>query len=278
MANKVWFITGISRGLGHALAQAALERGDRVIGTTREGLAPEGLSTEKLDVLPLEAGDAASIERAMTAAFALHGRIDVLVNNAGYGLIGPVEAASDEEVRRNFEINVFGPLAILRHALPRMRAQGRGHIVNISSIAGIAPGAGSGIYAGTKAALWAISSALSQELAPFGLWVTSVEPGSFRTDFLSGRSMLRTAAHIDGYAASSGRAVDTLLDKDGKQIGAPHRAALAILAAVDADEPPLDLLLGSDALQRAQIRLDRFDDDRRRWEDVSRGTDFPETA
>jgi NAD(P)-dependent dehydrogenase (short-subunit alcohol dehydrogenase family) len=278
MTNRVWFITGISRGLGYALAQAALARGDLVVGTTRSGAAPDGLPAQGLSVLPLEAGDPASIEQAVASAYALHGRIDVLVNNAGYGLLGPVEAASEQEVRDIFNINLFGPLAIIRRALPRMRAQGRGHIINISSIAGIAPAPGSGIYAGTKAALWAISCALSQELAPFGLWVTSVEPGSFRTDFLSSRSVLRTGSNVDDYAATSGRAVDGLLTKDGKQAGDPRQGALAILEAVDADEPPLDLLLGSDALQRARTRLDRFDDDVQRWEDISRGTDFQDAA
>ncbi|GLK82808.1 SDR family NAD(P)-dependent oxidoreductase [Ancylobacter defluvii] len=278
MTGRVWFITGIARGLGHSLAQVALERGDRVIGTTRDGALPGGLSKQDLEVLPLDLGDPASIKQALASAYALHGRIDVLVNNAGYGLLGPVEAASDPEVRDIFNINLFAPLAVIRHALPRMRAQGCGHIVNISSIAGIAPAPGSGIYAGTKAALSAISYALSQEVAPFGLWVTAVEPGAFRTEFLSSRSILRTAAHIDDYAATSGRAVDGLLCRDGRQAGDPRLAALAILEAVEAEEPPLDLLLGSDALRRAQARLDHLDDDLRRWEDVSRSTDLPETA
>ncbi|AOF92560.1 oxidoreductase [Sinorhizobium sp. RAC02] len=278
MVKRVWFITGISRGLGYALAQAAHERGDLVIGTTRSGAAPEWLEAQGLHVLPLDMGDAASIDQALASAFALHGRIDVLVNNAGYGLLGSVEAADDREVRDIFAVNLFAPLAIIRRALPRMRGQGRGHIVNVASIAGIAPAPGSGIYAGTKAALSAISYALAQELAPFGLWVTVVEPGSLRTDFLSDRSVLRSGATIDDYAATSGRAVDGLLSKDGRQAGDPQRAAQAILAAVDAEEPPLDLLLGSDALQRARTRLDRFDDDVRQWEDVSRSADFPQMA
>ncbi|MGQ3215919.1 MAG: oxidoreductase [Shinella sp.] len=275
MAKRVWFITGISRGLGFALAQVALERGDAVIGTTRSGAAPEGLAMRDLHVLPLDMADAASIEQALASALVLHGRIDVLVNNAGYGLLGSVEAAGEHEVRDIFAVNLFAPLTLIRHALPRMREQGRGHIVNIASVAGIAPAPGSGIYAGTKAALSAISYALAQELAPFGLWVTAVAPGSFRTDFLSSRSALRSGSTIDDYAATSGRAVDGLLSKDGKQAGDPRQAARAILEAVDAEEPPLDLLLGSDALQRARTRLDRFDDDLRQWEDVSRSTDFP---
>lgn len=278
MGNKVWFITGISRGLGRALAQAALDSGDLVVGTTRSGKAPEGLASPNLTVVPLEAGSLQSIEHAVASTHTLHGRIDVLVNNAGYGLLGPVEAASDAEVRDIFNVNLFAPLAVIRQALPLMRAQGRGHIVNISSVAGVAPAPGSGIYAGTKAALSAISFVLAQELAPFGLWVTSVEPGSFRTDFLSSRSVLRTQSNVDDYAATSGRAVDGLLTKDGRQIGDPRRGALAIIDAVYADEPPADLLLGSDALQRARARLDRFDDDLRRWEDVSRTTDFPDPA
>jgi len=274
MAGKIWFITGISRGVGLALAKAALARGDHVVGTTRDGKAPEGLATERLGVLALDVTDLDRAGEAVREAHALHGRLDVIVNNAGYGLLGSVESADAAAVQHVFEANLFGPLAIIRAALPLLRAQASGHIVNISSIAALAPAAGSGIYAATKAAISALSVSLAQEVAPLGIWVTAVAPGSFRTDFLSEQSMRRTAQTIEDYAATSGRTVDGLLDKHGRQAGDPRLAARAILAAVDADEPPLDLLLGTDALERSRRRLDRFESDVRQWEDLSTSTDF----
>lgn len=274
MTKRIWLITGISRGLGHALAEAALARGDAVIGTTRDGTRPSRLKGD-LTVLALEMSAPGEVAHIVRQAHAVHGRFDVVVNNAGYGLLGSIEAAADDDVSHLFGVNVFGPLALIRAVLPMLRAQNSGHIINISSIAAFAPAAGSGLYSATKAALAALSYGLAQEVAPFGIWVTSVSPGSFRTEFLSPRSARRTAGDIDDYAASSGRALEGLLAKDGRQIGNPDAAALAILQAVDADEPPLDLLLGSDALRRARVRLDRFEEDVRRWEDVSLGTDFP---
>lgn len=274
MAGKIWFITGISRGLGFALANAALANGDHVVGTTRDGKPSEGLATERLSVLALDMKDLDRAGGVVREAQALHGRLDVIVNNAGYGLLGSVESADAAAVQHVFEVNLFGPLAIIRAALPLLRAQGSGHIVNISSIAALAPAAGSGIYAATKAAISALSVSLAQEVAPLGIWVTAVAPGSFRTDFLSEQSMRRTAQTIEDYAATSGRTVDGLLDKHGRQAGDPRLAAQAILAAVDADEPPLDLLLGTDALERSRRRLDRFESDVRQWEDLSASTDF----
>jgi NAD(P)-dependent dehydrogenase (short-subunit alcohol dehydrogenase family) len=271
MTRKVWFITGIARGLGHAIAQAALARGDAVIGTTRDGNVPAGLTGE-LTVLALDMRMLDAVADVASRAAAHHGRLDVVVNNAGYGLVGPVEAAQDDEVAELFRVNVFAPLAVIRAVLPTLRAQKSGHIVNIASVAGIAPGAASGAYSASKAAIVALSQSLAQEVAPFGIWVTSVAPGSFRTDFLSDRSAQRSTAEIADYAA--GGSVAGLLAKDGRQIGNPAAAATAILEAVDADEPPLDLLLGSDALQRTRTRLDRFDEDIRRWKDVSLSTDF----
>ena len=274
MADKIWFITGISRGLGFALAEAALASGDQVIGTTRDGKVPEGLAAERLCVLALDIQDFDRAGDVVREAHALHGRLDVVVNNAGYGLLGSVESADAAAVQHVFEVNLFGPLAIIRAALPLLRAQASGHVVNISSIAAHAPAAGSGIYAATKAAISALSVSLAQEVAPLGIWVTAVAPGSFRTDFLSEQSMRRTAQTIEDYAATSGRTVDGLLDKHGRQAGNPRLAAQAILAAVDADEPPLDLLLGTDALDRSRHRLDRFESDLRQWENLSSSTDY----
>lgn len=266
---KVWLITGISRGLGHALATAALAAGDRVIGTTRSGDTPEGLSGDLL-VLPFEASDPAAADRLVADAFAAHGRIDVLVNNAGYGLLGPLEETDDQAMRDLFEVNVFAPFRLIRAALPRFRAQESGHIVNIASIAGAAPSLGAGVYGATKAALSAMSYSLAAEVAPLGLWVSVVSPGAFRTQFLGDDSIRRTTGR------GAYRGVDDALAQwaanDGAQLGDPALAAAAILQLVDADEPPLDLLLGQDALDRAERRADRLAADIRDWRAVSADT------
>lgn len=271
---KTWFITGISRGLGKAMAQAALARGDTVIGTVREGSPDLEPGNGALHVLPLDIADGAAIAPAIERAFDYTGRIDVLVNNAGYGLLGAIEEATDAEVQRLFDVNVFGPFRLIRAALPRMRQQGAGHIINVTSIAGRAPTASSGMYAATKAAVEGLSQSLSQEVAPFGLKVTAVAPGAFRTDFLTDHSVRRSQS-ATAYDASVGRSVAYLDNMAGKQLGDPARAAIAILEIVDAPEPPLHLLLGSDALRRAREKLDTVIDEVDRWEHVTRSTDFP---
>jgi len=267
--TRVWLITGISRGLGRTLAEAALAAGDRVIGTTRSGDVPEGLAGD-LRVLPFEAADPASADRLAADAFAAHGRIDVLVNNAGYGLLGAVEDISDQAVRDIFEVNVFAPFRLIRATLPHFRAQGRGHIINLASIAGVAPSEGAGIYGATKAALAAMSYSLAAEVASFGVWVSVVSPGAFRTDFL-GKDSIRRIAGQGLY-----REVDDALGRwaanDGRQMGNPVLAAAAIMQMVEADEPPLDLLLGQDALDRAERRADRMTADIRDWRSVSANT------
>jgi NAD(P)-dependent dehydrogenase (short-subunit alcohol dehydrogenase family) len=171
---KTWFITGISRGLGKTLAEAALARGDTVIGTVREGAPDISPGRGTLHVLTLDVADADAIAPAVAEAFAKTARVDVLVNNAGYGLLGAIEEASDAEVARLFDVNVFGPFRLIRAALPRLRQQGSGHIVNITSIAGRAPMASPGMYAAAKSAVEGLSQSLGQEVAPFGLKVTAI--------------------------------------------------------------------------------------------------------
>lgn len=274
---KTWFITGISRGLGKALAEAVLARGDTVIGTVREGRPDIAAGTGTLHVLALDVADAAAIGPALDAAFATTGRIDVLVNNAGYGLLGAIEEAGDGEVERLFDVNLFGPFRLIRAALPRLRAQGSGHIVNITSIAGRAPMASSGMYAAAKAAMEGLSQSLSQEVAPFGLKVTAVAPGGFRTDFLTAHS-IRRSSDATAYADSVGKSLAYLDDMAGRQPGDPVRAAAAILEIVDSTEPPLHLLLGSDALRRGREKLDAVIEEIDRWEALTRSTDFPAGA
>ena len=272
---KNWLITGVSRGIGKALAEAALARGDTVIGTTREGEPDIAKGKGTFHCLRLEVRDPAAIEATVARAFALAGRLDVVVNNAGYGLLTPIEEAKDAEMAHVFEVNVFGPVRVIRAVLPRLRAQRSGHIVNITSIAGRAPAAGSGLYAATKAALEGLSSSLSQEVAHLGIKVTAVAPGQFRTDFLSDHSIRKRTFWMDDYAASAGKVIERLGTQDGKQQGDPVRGAQAILAAVDSDTPPLHLLLGPDALRRAREKLDTVIDEMDRWEPITRSTDFP---
>ncbi len=272
---KSWLITGVSRGLGKALAEAALARGDTVIGTVREGDPHIANGRGSFQRLTLDMRDSQAIEAAASRTFELVDRLDVVVNNAGHGLLGPVESVTDREMIGLFETNVFGPVRLIRAVLPRLRAQRSGHIINVTSIAGRAPNAGSGVYAATKSALEALSKALSQELAPLGIKVTAIAPGAFRTDFLSDHSIRRTEAGAQDYAASAGKVLVALDNMAGKQIGDPVRAAHSILKVVDSQTPPLHLLLGSDALRRERDKLDSLIDEMDRWEAETRSTDFP---
>lgn len=274
---KTWFITGISRGLGKSLAQAALARGDTVVGTVREGAPDFDAGCGTLHSLPVDLTDAATIAPTVQAAFDKAGRIDVLVNNAGYGLLGALEEATDAEFERLFAVNVFAPFAVIRAALPALRRQGSGHILNVTSIAGRAPAGSSGLYSATKSALEGLTQSLAQEIAPFGLKATAVAPGAFRTDFLSDHSIRRSQGGTH-YAESVGTGIARLDAMAGRQIGDPDKAAAAILELVDAPNPPLHLLLGSDALRRAREKLDAVIDEIDRWETVTRSTDYAQGA
>lgn len=274
---RTWLITGISRGLGRALAQAVLRRGDQVIGTTRDGRSDLPASAN-LEVLKLDAADPEQIRTAMRRVHALS-RLDVVVNNAGYGLIGAVEELSTPQVYEMFAANFFGSFHLLQEVLPLLRTQRSGRIINISSASALAPPPGFGIYGASKAALEAMSDALAQELAPLRIHVSIVEPGQLRTDFLASSS-LRYAAHgIADYAASSGRTIERLHQANGRQPGDPEAAAQAIVELAEAESPPLRLLLGSDALQRARNKLAQTISEIDRWEELSRSVDFAaETA
>ena len=279
--KKTWFITGVSRGLGKAMAEAALERGDTVIGTVREDAPAIKTGTGDLHLLKLDVADSEAITPVVAQAFAISGRIDVLVNNAGYGLLGAIEAASDAEVEQLFEVNVFGPFRLIRAALPQLRAQGAGHIINITSIAGRAPMASSGLYAAAKSAMEGLSQSLSEEVAPFGLKVTAIAPGGFRTDFLDDHSIRRSTdshadAVTDAYADSVGKLLEHLDSTAGQQLGDPARGAAAILAVADAPNPPLHLLIGSDALRRGRAKVAALSQEMDRWEALTLSTDFPD--
>lgn len=276
--TKIWFITGISRGLGRELAKAALGQADVVIGTTRDGTSDLACGAGELYVLPLELPDARQVERVVRQAYALHRHLDVVVNNAGYGLLGAIEETSNDQVQHLFDVNFFGPLQVIRAVLPLLRQQLSGHIINLSSIAGLAPAPGSGLYAATKFALEGMSQSLAQEVAPLGIKVTVVEPGAFRTDFLSQHSLRKADGHIDDYAHTAGARTDHLSRIAGHQLGDPALAAKAILEIVRTPEPPLHLLLGSDALRRTREQQMELAAEIDQWESLSRSTDSPDGA
>ncbi len=271
-----WFITGISRGLGKALAKAALAQGDTVVGTVRSGIVSFDHDAGSLHILNVDLVDGASIEAVVRDAFNLVGKIDVIVNNAGYGLLSALESATDAEVERLFAVDVFAPFRLIRAALPYLREQGSGHIVNVTSIAGRAPSTGSALYSSAKAALEGLSAALSLEVAPLGIKVTAVAPGAFRTDFLSNHSIRKSDEAHSAYGETIGKSSAAFDAAAGRQLGDPERAAAAIITMVRSENPPLHLLLGSDALRRMRAKLDQVVDEIDGWEAITRSTDYPE--
>ncbi|MBS0658847.1 MAG: SDR family NAD(P)-dependent oxidoreductase [Verrucomicrobia bacterium] len=275
MDTRVWFITGCSSGFGKALAEAVLESGDRLIGTARDVRSITDFDQfDRGRTCALDVTDPVSVAAARQFALEAWGRVDVLVNNAGYGLVGAVEECSEEQIRRCFETNFHGPLRVIREFLPALRAQGRGHIVNLSAAAAISNYAGFGAYGGAKAALELLSESLRAELAPFGIRVSLVQPGPFRTDFIA-RSLEKAEATIPGYERSSGKFGRFLETLSGRQPGDPAKAAQAILALVRADSPPMRLVLGKYAHEKVRRRCGELERERAAWESVGLPTDFP---
>ena len=251
----VWFITGCSTGFGHALAERVLAHGYRCVVTARNLSQIEPIVAPHRETglaCALDVTDAAARERAVSAAEARFGRIDVLVNNAGWGYNSAIEEGEEDVVRAMFEANVFALAAMMRRVLPGMRARGYGHIVNLSSIGGLTGNPGTGYYCATKFAVEGMSQSLAHEARHLGIRVTLVEPGPFRTDF-QGRSMTIPKATLDAYAETAGARRTQLRQSQGKQPGDPVRAADAIIKAVDSDDPPLHLVLGK-AGARARTR------------------------
>jgi NAD(P)-dependent dehydrogenase (short-subunit alcohol dehydrogenase family) len=274
VSQPVWFITGVSRGLGRALAAAVLARGDTVVGTTRDGASDLAAGAGVLHVVPLDVTAEGQAVAAVERAHELTGRIDVVVNNAGHGLLASIEQTPEHLARELFDVNFFGALRVTQAVLPHLRAQRSGHIVNLSSVAGRAPAAGSGLYAASKCALAGMSEALAAELAPLGIHVTIVEPGAFRTDFLASTSVRTVPVEIADYDGTAGATLDRLVPMDGLQLGDPYRAVEAIISVVEAPEPPLHLVLGADALDRSRANVAALTGDMDRWEHVSRETGF----
>lgn len=278
---KVWFITGTSKGLGQAFAEAALLRGDRVAATARDTSTLEPMAQQFGDaVLPiqLEVTDKLAVAAAVASAHDRFGALDVVVNNAGRGLIGAVEEATEEEVRAVFDTNFFGPLWTTQAVLPFMRARRSGHIVQVSSIGGLVAFPMVGFYNASKWALEAMTDALAQEVAEFGIKVTLVEPGPMRTEWAN-TSMPLGFHHQDPYAGALEARLDMMKDERAlRQPGDPVRAAEALLRLVDAKTPPLRLIMGNAALDLAIDRYHRRMAEWAAWEKVSRGADFPTAA
>lgn len=274
--HRVWMITGTSQGFGRELVRAALEAGDCVIATSRDPhrvAATFDGASERLLTVRMNLQDHSQIAAAVQSGINGFGRIDVLVNNAGHGLIGAVEEASDVEIASVHETNVFGLLRVTRAVLPYMREQGGGHIVNLSSIGGLVGIPGFGIYNSTKFAVEGLSEALAEEVRPLGIRVTIVEPGPFRTAFLAG-SLAHASRILPDYEPTSGRTRSGAIERNGNQPGDPVRAAEAIVKIVMSDDPPRHLLLGRFAYEQAVAKLDRLRREFETWRDVTLNTDF----
>jgi NAD(P)-dependent dehydrogenase (short-subunit alcohol dehydrogenase family) len=271
-----WLITGCSTGLGRALAEAVVAAGHNAAVTARDAARVADLAegnTDRVLALPLDVTDREQVTSTVSQAEEKFGGIDVLVNNAGYGYRAAVEEGDDPDIRKLFETQFFGAVAMIKAVLPGMRARRSGAIVNISTIGVQIMPAGSGYYAGSKAALEGMSGALHSELQPLGISVTVVEPGAFRTDF-AGRSLTQSSTVIEDYADTAGKRRKERETAHGTQPGDPAKAAQAIIAAVESDEPPAFLLLGNDALKiyrrLAEARLETIE----AWEHLTTSTDM----
>jgi NAD(P)-dependent dehydrogenase (short-subunit alcohol dehydrogenase family) len=276
MSKQTIFITGISTGLGRALSQEALAAGHRVVGTVRQEKAKtefEALKPGEAFARILDVRDYAAVERTVADVESSVGPIDVLVNNAGYGHEGLVEESPIEELIQQFEVNVFGAVAAIKAVLPFMRQRRRGRILNITSMGGLMTFPGIAYYHGSKFALEGISGSLGKEVKPFGIFVTAVEPGMFRTDW-AGRSMVRSKRSIADYDASFEPVRAARKSRDGNQPGDPVKAARAMLKLIEAANPPTHLMLGPDALKFVREDRKAFDEEVLAWESLSASTNF----
>ena len=275
--TQIWFVTGASKGLGLALTQELLQSGHAVAATSRDLSAlTEAVSAQSEGFLPLEMdlSDDQSVASAIAQTVAKWGRVDVVVNNAGYGQLGTLEELSDAEARQNFDVNVFGLLGVTRAAMPQLRVQKSGHIFNIGSVGGYNGGfAGWGVYCATKFAVAGLSEALAAEAAPFGIGVTVVYPGYFRTEFLDAGSLGKPAHPIAAYTKA--RESEAFHEGvKGNQPGDPHKAARVMMDVAASDAPPLHLFLGADAYDMAHQKIEQVQADLNAWEEPATSTDM----
>ncbi|HTK02520.1 MAG TPA: oxidoreductase [Bordetella sp.] len=280
LSTPVWFITGCSTGFGRALALAVIARGWPVVATARDKSRIADLAEQAPDrvlALDLDVTDASAIETAVRAAQDRFGRIDVLVNNAGYGYQSTVEEGVEAEIRAQFDANVFGLFAMTRAVLPGMRERRQGHVINITSVAGLVGFQGSAYYAASKHAVEGFSDALAAEGAPLGIQVTCVEPGPFRTDW-AGRSLRQTPTRIADYADSSAKRMQATRENSGKQAGDPDRAAQAIIHITEVDKAPRHLVLGAFGVKAVTDKLKERVEQIESWREAGLATDFPAQA
>jgi NAD(P)-dependent dehydrogenase (short-subunit alcohol dehydrogenase family) len=273
----VWFITGCSTGLGRALAQRVMQRGYRCVVTARDPKQIEDIASrypQAALALALDVTHRGQLQDAIGKAQATFGSIDVLVNNAGYGYLAAVEEGDEQDVRAMFETNFFGLVAVTKSILPLMRARGRGHVINISSIGGLVGNPSSGYYNASKFAVEGLSQAMAKEVGPLGIRVTLIEPGPFRTDF-QGRSIKVVKQPIAAYADTAAARRAALKQSSGKQAGDPVRAADAIIMVAQSDNPPLHLLLGRNGMVRAREKFTELLQSMDDWEQVTVSADFP---
>ncbi|UOQ52512.1 SDR family oxidoreductase [Hymenobacter cellulosivorans] len=276
--NNVWFVTGASKGLGLILVQMLLSQGYRVAATSRNltELQQAGPHNNP-QFLPLhmDLGDEASVQQAIAATIHTFGRLDVVVNNAGYGQVGALEELSDQEARQNFEVNVFGLLNVLRAATPHLRAQGAGRVFNISSVGGFFGSfPGWGIYCATKFAVDGLTESYAAEVQPFGIQATTVKPGYFRTGFLSAGSMGQPQAPIEAYQSVRDSQTLHAEQLNGNQPGDPAKAAALLIEVSEAETQPLHLFLGEDAYQMATLKIEAVQQDMQQWQAQATATGF----
>jgi NAD(P)-dependent dehydrogenase (short-subunit alcohol dehydrogenase family) len=274
---KTWFITGVSSGFGRALAETLVSRGERVVGTLRnedQRTQFEALSPGKSLGYLLDVRDHDAVRRVVAQIEEEVGAIDVLVNNAGYGYEGSVEEATPGAIRAQFDVNLFGAVSVLQAVLPFMRSRRTGHILNVTSMGGLMTFPGVGVYNASKFALEGINEALASEVRQFGIKVTAIEPGAFRTDW-AGRSMTRASRTISDYASLLEPISASRAARSGKQPGDPARAALAIIKVVESEHPPVHLLLGTDAVKFVREKIATLTKEIDDWESLSVSTDFP---
>ena len=276
--TPAWFITGCSTGLGRALAQRVLAHGHRAVVTARRADQISDIVADYAETglaIALDVNSDAQVDAAIAQAGEKFGGIDVLVNNAGYGYLAAVEEGDEREVRDMFETNFFSLAALIRKVLPGMRAHGSGHIINISSVGGLVGAASSGFYNATKFAVEGLTEALAKEVEPLGIRVTAIEPGPFRTDW-AGRSLRQATNPIAAYADTAAARRAQITGYSGKQAGDPVRAADAIINVVESNDPPHNLILGKNGLDRVRAKLAALLQSIDDWEDVTLSADYPD--